>query len=161
MPSGLLKPKEAYSMETFWMVVVDAMNGEFGCWVRFEPKQHPTPTKLQHRPLNYSTLCVSPAIVYGLATRKMPSNDGSARSSSTTPALLAYQTRLMESPSLSRTSSLSRSGSQTAGILAPNSTSRWSKTHRSAVSSDSTRDRTKRNSVEGACWSDSRFRSTN
>lgn len=76
--------------------------------------------------------------------------DGSTRAPS--GALLSYQTRLLESPSLSRASSLSRSNSQTAGILAPNGTRRWNPshpTHRSTVSIDTVRDRAKRSSVEG------------
>ncbi|KAF8320672.1 hypothetical protein DL93DRAFT_2107201 [Clavulina sp. PMI_390] len=63
-------------------------------------------------------------------------------------ALLSYQTRLLESPSLSRTSSLSRSNSQSGGILAPNGVRRWTQSHRSTTSTDLTRDGFKRSSVE-------------
>lgn len=86
----------------------------------------------------------------------MPPNDGmesAARTSAPSAALLSYQARLLENPPLSRTSSLSRSNSQTPGILAPSGIRRWNPSHRSVASTDSARDRAKHSSVEGKCAS--------
>jgi Ras GTPase-activating-like protein IQGAP2/3 len=55
-------------------------------------------------------------------------------------AAFAYQTRLLEgSSTLSRTSSLSRAPSLTKGLLSPGGARRWTPSHRTALSTDSTR----------------------
>ncbi|KAF8332668.1 uncharacterized protein EI90DRAFT_683028 [Cantharellus anzutake] len=62
----------------------------------------------------------------------------SPSSSTSPPGSFAYQTRLIEN-SLSRTSSLSRSGSITKGILTPSASRKFAYTHRAGSSVDSLR----------------------